>query len=859
VFQRVRNVVTNSLLLVFSVLLLSACGIGGTETKSIFVSVDVENLDGELILINKGKVTLRKLGLEFNDSLIVDEDGRYTFQTPLNVGSHYTVAIDESSDIQHCELNNSTGRVVDDSEIVIDIDCAEKREFHAPADVTMEASAEFTKVLLGTTNGSGFDEASTVILNDAPGQGFPLGQTEVIWVIRDADHSMSDTQLVTIIDTTPPVFITPDPIVQHTSADSYTFETLSPPVVEELFPDRIELNASLPMTIGIGSTTVLWTAYDSSGNSASVEQAISVLKNQADPQPVDQSYTISASLFGITGGEISMQLNQFTPLTVTAAQLQVNSLISFPNTLLAGDSFQLSVSNPPVGQRCSVTGGVGVVSGDVNNIQVFCFAQITPVVESGSGKATLSWNAAGAQSYSIYLSSNPDFNYKFYPDFTDARLFPSVTSPAVITPLDNGQRYYAVVVATFSGGHEIASDPVEVFPNRSSIEQIGTSDGLDWGIGMTMSNASDLLITGNSSGNFAGTSSHIGSQDIVLVNINPNGVEQWRQQSGSIGEEYGRSIAVDLLGDILVSGETGGDFGGAIAGDGDFDQFYAKYDATGVLMWAFSPGRGRATSIKVDSGNNIIVGGWRNETAQLCSVLKADETGAEIWSRTIGSASTKCNDVVVAADDSIYAIGSTASELTGPGSNSGDWDYFVARYTPEGDRTQLVQLGTLSTDYAYAMTLDQNGELIITGMTGGLIGDNLTKNTFGRADVFVIKLDSNLNKIWSYQIDAGAWTQGHDVVVSSVGEIYVTGSTEGTVSNESNAHAGLQDIFLIKLSPEGSLIWSKQYGTGASDVGNALLLDEEQGLVFLTGFTYGNLGDQALGGDADMVLITEPM
>jgi hypothetical protein len=76
----------------------------------------------------------------------------------------------------------------------------------APADVTVECgSAGGTPVSLGTPVVSDVCDASVTVTNDAPAL-FPLGQTIVTWTATDdSGNTSTDTQVVTVQDTTPPV------------------------------------------------------------------------------------------------------------------------------------------------------------------------------------------------------------------------------------------------------------------------------------------------------------------------------------------------------------------------------------------------------------------------------------------------------------------------------------------------------------------------------------------------------------------------------------------------------------------------------------------------------------------------------
>ena len=90
----------------------------------------------------------------------------------------------------------------------------------APDDITVEASDTLTQVSLGTATADDNQDLSPTITNDAPAS-FPLGTITVTWTATDASgNSATDSQIITVQDTTPPVFdSTPDDVSVMTEWD----------------------------------------------------------------------------------------------------------------------------------------------------------------------------------------------------------------------------------------------------------------------------------------------------------------------------------------------------------------------------------------------------------------------------------------------------------------------------------------------------------------------------------------------------------------------------------------------------------------------------------------------------------------
>ena len=150
----------------------------------------------------------------------------------------------------------------------------------APVNVEAEAtSMENNLVEFEFAEASDQVEIST-ITNDAP-TVFPLGETIVTWTATDSSgNTASATQTITVVDTTAPVIITPENIISNATSklnNIVILEQIS--VIDSISTVHITNNA--PSYYEFGETIVTWTATDSSGNSASATQTITVVDTTA--------------------------------------------------------------------------------------------------------------------------------------------------------------------------------------------------------------------------------------------------------------------------------------------------------------------------------------------------------------------------------------------------------------------------------------------------------------------------------------------------------------------------------------------------------------------------------------------------
>ena len=149
----------------------------------------------------------------------------------------------------------------------------------APDDIEVELEAVFTQVSVGAPTVSDAVDPSPLVSGDSPG-GFPLGSTTVTWTARDASGNESTaTQTLTVIDTTPPTLVG---VPAHVRIE-YGQVIPSPPTVRSVDPSSVDsrdvpLHEAWIPGVNDDAFTIerTWTASDSSGNTSSATQVISV-------------------------------------------------------------------------------------------------------------------------------------------------------------------------------------------------------------------------------------------------------------------------------------------------------------------------------------------------------------------------------------------------------------------------------------------------------------------------------------------------------------------------------------------------------------------------------------------------------
>lgn len=150
-------------------------------------------------------------------------------------------------------------------------------------------------------------------------------------------------------------------------------------------------------------------------------------------------------------------------------------------------------------------------------------------------------------------------------------------------------------------------------------------------------------------------------------------------------------------------------------------------------------------------------------------------------------------------------------------------------------------LGTSSnfTSEAQDVNLDSQGNSIVTGYISGHTNfkDSFLVANNGNSDIYVAKLSNLGEVIWMQKFGGTQADKGVKLAVDHQDNIIVTGSFFGNINfgsiNLQSANNS-KDIFLVKLNPQGDVVWARKEGGNQGENAYDVAVDEQNNVV-LTG------------------------
>lgn len=237
------------------------------------------------------------------------------------------------------------------------------------------------------------------------------------------------------------------------------------------------------------------------------------------------------------------------------------------------------------------------------------------------------------------------------------------------------------------------------------------------------------------------------------------------------------------------------------------------------------------------------------------------------WAKAFGGSTVASNEASTAssvgtdAANNVYVLGSFVGTTDFGGGNTatsaGETDVFLAKYTPAGALVWAQLLSGTGVDNAGQLAVSATGRCVITGVYGGLSGDNLTlpggqvlvgpqlagaamgNGNYGTFP-FVASFNAQGVKEWASTFSRSYLVSPKAVCLSATGTAYLSGwSRTALVSgNVTAAPVGFSDVYLASISPQGVTQWIRRAGlAGEWSGGSDPLIDNAGNLYWYVGTT----------------------
>ncbi len=353
---------------------------------------------------------------------------------------------------------------------------------------------------------------------------------------------------------------------------------------------------------------------------------------------------------------------------------------------------------------------------------------------------------------------------------------------------------------------------------------LGGSDR-DMGYGIAVDPTGVVSVTGcTSSLDFeGGRNANHGGMDAFIVAVDAAGQLLSMNYLGGSDDDVGNDLVLDAAANALIAGETRSvDFEGRTnLLHGDFDAFVTKISLNESLQWMTYLGGSGADlgrSIAIDSVGHVMVTGdtesidfvgrTNSHHGGACDVFVAmtDENGQPGWMNYLGGSDEDYGfGITIDAVGNAFMTGYTKS-LDFEGRNNafhgGSADTFLVRANALGTPVWMTYLGGSGTDFGNAIAADSAGNSYVTGYSTSTDFDGAS-NAYrgGWSDAIVLKVDAAANLRWMTYYGGTKADSGTGILLDGLGNAIIAGHTESTdFEGQNNAFHGFWDGLALRVN-----------------------------------------------------------
>jgi hypothetical protein len=284
------------------------------------------------------------------------------------------------------------------------------------------------------------------------------------------------------------------------------------------------------------------------------------------------------------------------------------------------------------------------------------------------------------------------------------------------------------------------------------------------------------------------------SADYWVVKLDSNGVILWEKTIGGDNFDDYNHIAQLSNGNILIAGESNSPVG--------YDKSVPNYSISNDF-WV----------VVVDASGNIISDHvFGGDGGEFLSAIIPDNSGGYLLA------------------------GSTNSDVSGDVSEptQGNFDFWMIKVDALGNKVWDKRFGGSGPDRCNHASMTSDGGYLLTGFTVSPADGDVSQSPKGLQDYWVVKTDAGGNKLWDKRFGGTGGSFGTFGIDDGNGEYWITGYTNSALSADVSQNSyGSSDYWVLKTNNAGDKLFDKRFGGSGNDFATGIsILNDSTYLAF---------------------------